>query len=225
VLALSVLDIVGEKKRTWGTYGVVSCANHTAITCDSNRCHRDIILGNQLVRAFILPEIPDPDVAAPVTADQFALVWMDDHIVHWYAVRVVALNVPRSGIPDLDCAVFRGGNKPLALAVECDAGNVTSVTVKGEDRVGVRRLDIVELDRVMTGGGKVAFIGRDTQAVDLRVWVWDGARAYSRQCLPEALGPVSVRIEVKAASGSFVPDGMVIARCDCLLAVCQGNAG
>jgi hypothetical protein len=46
--------------------------------------------------------------------------------------------------------------------VERYAGDVASVAVKGEDSVRVCRLDVVELDRVMAGGGKVALVRRDT---------------------------------------------------------------
>jgi hypothetical protein len=58
-----------------------------------------------------------------------------------------------------------------ALTVEFYAGDVASMTVEGQDGVGICRLDVVELDCVMTGGGEVAFVRRDTQAVDLRSWV------------------------------------------------------
>jgi hypothetical protein len=58
-----------------------------------------------------------------------------------------------------------------ALTVECYAGDVASMTVEGQDGVEICRLDVVELDRVMAGGGEVAFARRDTQAVDLRIWV------------------------------------------------------
>jgi hypothetical protein len=36
-------------------------------------------------------------------------------------------------IPDLDPAVLGGGDEPLALTVECYAGDVASVTVESQD--------------------------------------------------------------------------------------------
>lgn len=51
--------------------------------------------------------------------------------------------------------------------MERDAGDVGRVAVKGKDRVGVRRLNIVELDRVVACGGEIAFVGRDAQSVHL----------------------------------------------------------
>jgi hypothetical protein len=45
--------------------------------------------------------------------------------------------------------------------VEGYACDVASVAIEAEERVGVRRLDVVELDRVVTGRGQVALIWRD----------------------------------------------------------------
>ena len=61
--------------------------------------------------------------------------------------------------------------------MERNARDVAGVAVKGEDRVWIRRFDVVELDGVVPCGGEVALIGRDAEAVDLRVGVGDGARA------------------------------------------------
>lgn len=117
---------------------------------------------------------------------------MDDYIVHGHAVRVVALHIATPGIPDLHRAVFGRGDEPLGLAVERDAGDVGRVPVKGEDGVGVGGLDIVELDGMVAGGGKVAFVRGDAEAVYLRVRVGDGAGADAAEGFPEALGKVSV---------------------------------
>jgi hypothetical protein len=168
--------------------------------------------------ALVLAQIPDPHVAASIAADKLALIRMDDNVVDRYTVRVIPLYIPGSCVPDLDCAIFRGGNEPLALAMERNASDVTSVTVEGEDGIGVRGLDVVELDRVMTGSGQITLVWRDTQPVDLRIWMRDGPGAYAGQRFPEPLGPVSVRIEVKVALGSFIPDSVIVPRCR-LLAV------
>jgi hypothetical protein len=60
--------------------------------------------------------------------------------------------------------------------VERHAGDVARVPVECEDRVWVCGLDVVELDGVVAGGGEVALVGRDAEAVYLRIWVGDCAR-------------------------------------------------
>jgi hypothetical protein len=72
--------------------------------------------------------------------------------------------------------------------VKGHAGDVGCVAVKGQDSVGVGRLDVVELDRVVASGSEVSLVGRYAKAVYLRVWVWDGARANAAEGFPEALG-------------------------------------
>jgi hypothetical protein len=56
-----------------------------------------------------------------------------------------------------------------------------------EDEEGRRigRADVEELDGVMAGGGEEAFVGRDAEAIDLRVRMLDCARADAREGLPE----------------------------------------
>lgn len=70
--------------------------------------------------------------------------------------------------------------------MECDTGDVGGVTVEGEDRIGIRGLDVVKLDRMVTGGGEVSLVGRDAKAVDLGVWVWDSPGAYTGERFPES---------------------------------------
>ena len=60
------------------------------------------------------------------------------------------------------------------------------MTVEGEDRVRVCGLDVVELDRMVAGGGEVSLVGRDAKAVDLGVWVWDSPGAYTGESFPES---------------------------------------
>lgn len=60
------------------------------------------------------------------------------------------------------------------------------MTVEGEDRVGVGGLDVVELDCVVTSGGKVSLVRRDAKAVDLGIWVWDSPGAYTGEGFPES---------------------------------------
>lgn len=135
--------------------------------------------------AAVLGEIPDPDAAGPVAADDLALVRVDDDVVRGAAVVVAALDGAAAGLPDLDGAVLGARDHPLALAVEGDAGDVARVALECEQGVRVGRLDVEELDRVVAGGGEEALVGRDAQAVDLRVRVLDRAGADARESLPE----------------------------------------
>ena len=51
------------------------------------------------------------------------------------------------------------------------ACDVARMSIESEDRIGVRGLDVVELDGVVAGGCQVAFVGGDAEAVDLRIGV------------------------------------------------------
>lgn len=51
--------------------------------------------------------------------------------------------------------------------MESHAGDVGRVAVKSQDCVRVRRLDIIELDRVVSGGGEVALVGRYAETIHL----------------------------------------------------------
>lgn len=84
--------------------------------------------------------------------------------------------------------------------MKCDARNIGRVAVKGKYGVGVGRFDVVELDRVVPSGGEVAFVRRYAQAIDLRVGVWDGARADARKRLPEARIPRQHRMQAAMAA-------------------------
>jgi hypothetical protein len=171
-----------------GTHGVVTSADHTAVRRDRDGCNAHVVLGDELVAALVLAKVPDAHVAAAVTANELALVRVNDYIVDGDAVGVVALHIAAAGIPDLDGAVFRGRDQPLGLAVEGDACDVGRVAVKGQDRIRIRRLDVVELDRVVAGGGEVALVGRDAETVHLRVGVGDSAGADAAEGFPETLG-------------------------------------
>jgi hypothetical protein len=71
--------------------------------------------------------------------------------------------------------------------VESHACDVGGVTVEGENGVGVGGFDVVELDGVVAGGGEIALVGGDAEAVDLRVRVWDCTGADAAKGFPEAL--------------------------------------
>lgn len=137
------------------------------------------------MRAVVLGQIPHPDAARPVAADNLALIGVDDNVVGGASVAITALNTTGSRFPNLDRAVLGARHHPLSLAMEGDAGDVSRVTLKRQQRVRVGRLDVVELDGVVAGGGEEALIGGDAEAVDLRVRVLDRSRADAREGLPE----------------------------------------
>lgn len=171
-------------------YGVAAGAKERSVSGDGHTGDGDVIFRNELVRAFVLAEIPDPDIAAAVTADELALVGVDDDVVDGAAVRVIALHRRRARVPDLDHAVFRAGDHPFALAVESHAGDVAGVALEDEKGGGIGRADVVQFDGVAAGRGQVAFVGRDAQPVDLGVRMLDRARTYSREGFPETDGMV-----------------------------------
>lgn len=113
------------------------------------------------MRAIILCQIPDPNASSAITADDLALVWMDNNIVDSASMRVTALDSTTSCLPDLDCAILRACDHPFSLAMECDTSDVSRVALKREKRVRVCRFDIVQLDSMMTSCRKKTLVGRD----------------------------------------------------------------
>ena len=111
------------------------------------------------MRAVVLGQIPHPDAARPVAADNLALIGVDDNVVGGAAMVIASLNCPCPCLPDLDGAVLGARHHPLSLAMEGDAGDVSRVTLKRQQRVRVGRLDVVELDRVVARGGEVSLVG------------------------------------------------------------------
>lgn len=87
------------------------------------------------------------------------------------------------------------------------------MAVESKDCVWVGGLDIVELDRVVPGGSEVSFIGRDAEAIDLRVWVGNRAGANAGQRFPESDIKLSVQIATNASSGVCAPNSVVVTSC------------
>jgi hypothetical protein len=131
------------------------------------------------MRALVLAQIPYPDRPRSIATDQLALIRMDNNIIHRRAVVVVALDSACAYVPDLDGAVLGARHHPLAFAVERDARHIGRVAFKGEDGTGIGRLDVVEFDRVVAGGGEIALVGRYAEAVYLGVGRGNCARADS----------------------------------------------
>lgn len=137
------------------------------------------------MRAIVLRQIPDPHATAPIAANNLSLVRVDHDVVDRGPMVVVPLDRPAPRLPDLDGAVLGRRHHPLSLAVEGHARHVSRVTLEGEHGVGVRRLDVVELNGVVARRGEVALVGGDAEPVDLRFGVLDRAGADTREGLPE----------------------------------------
>lgn len=127
--------------------------------------------------AAVLSQVPDLDTSRAVATDDLALVGVNDDVIGRASVVVTALDGACASLPDLDGAVLGARDHPLALAVERDARDVARVALERQQRVGVGALDVEQLDGVVAGRGEEALVGRDAQAVDLRVRVLDRARA------------------------------------------------
>ena len=70
--------------------------------------------------------------------------------------------------------------------MESYARDVICVSLEGQDGGRIGRFDIVELDCVVTGGGEVALVRGDAEAVYLTVRMRDCARADAAERFPEA---------------------------------------
>lgn len=80
------------------------CAEQGAICGDGDGSDGLIFFGHELVAAFVFAQVPDAYVAAAVTGDEFALVWVDYDVVDGDPMGVVALDVARAGVPNFDGA-------------------------------------------------------------------------------------------------------------------------
>jgi len=111
-----------------GAYRVVPSAEKRTIARHGHTSHRDIILRNELVSALVFAQVPDPDISSTVTANEFALIRMNDNIVDRNSMAVVTLISASAGIPDLDIAIFGASDHPFSLTVESYSSDVAGVT-------------------------------------------------------------------------------------------------
>ena len=117
--------------------------------------------------ASILGQVPEPDAAAAIAADDLALIRVDDDIIYGGAVVVAPLDSAAPRLPDLDGAILGARHHPFALAVECDACDIAGVALEDEQGSGVCRADVEKLHGVVASSGEVALVGRDAQPVYL----------------------------------------------------------
>lgn len=71
--------------------------------------------------------------------------------------------------------------------MERNSSNIIGMSLKGEKRIRVGGLDIVELDGMMARGSQETLVGRYAQTIDLGVRMLNSAGADSRQGLPESI--------------------------------------
>lgn len=126
--------------------------------------------------ALVLAQVPDADVAAPITGDEFALVWVDYDIVYRHAVGIVSLDVAAPCVPDLDgpyievsaiefervlssLTILGARDHPFAFAMKSNTRDVPGVALKCEDRRRIGRLDVIKLDCVVSRGCEISFVG------------------------------------------------------------------
>lgn len=121
-----------------GTHGVVSCADHATVACHCDTGDRDVVLGDQLVAALVLAQIPDAHIASAIATDELALVWMDHDVVNRHPVGIVPLDIATPSVPNLDRTVFARGDQPLGFAMERNARDIAGVAVESEDRIRIR---------------------------------------------------------------------------------------
>jgi hypothetical protein len=88
-------------------YSVISRADHAAVRRNCDAGYANIVLWYELVRTLILSKIPYAHITPTVTADQLALIRVNDHIVDGNTMGIIPLHIPGARIPDLDRAILR----------------------------------------------------------------------------------------------------------------------
>ena len=144
-----------------------------------------------------LAEVPNTNHAGVVSTDQLTLVWMNDNIIDWCLMDIVALQATGPSIPDLHSSIFGAGDHPLALAVECDTCNVVRVALKGNNRARIGRLDVKKLHVVVASGCQESLIRGDAKSIDLRIGVLDSTRANAGERLPKAIKDTSAWLSME----------------------------
>jgi hypothetical protein len=89
------------------------------------------------MRAIVLSKIPDTNTSSTITADNFALVRVDDYIIYWAAVGIASLNSSTSSLPNLHGTILRTCNHPFSFAMERNASYISGMSFEGEKRIGV----------------------------------------------------------------------------------------
>ena len=138
-----------------------------------------------MMRTFILTQVPYFDITTSITTDQFTLVGMNDDIIDGKSMNVIPLYVRRSSIPDLDRPILGTGDHPFPFAMESDSRDIPAMTFERAHRIRVGILDVEQLHRMTSGGGKVSFVRGDAKSIYLGIRMLNRSRADARECFPE----------------------------------------
>lgn len=122
---------------------------------------------------IVLSQIPHPDTSRPVATNNLTLIRVDYDIVRWAAMVIASLNCASPSFPYFDSAIFGASNHPFPLAVKGHARDIAGMSLESQERVRVRRFNIVELDGVVASGGKVPLVGGYAEAIYLGVGMLD----------------------------------------------------
>ena len=124
--------------------------------------HADFFFRDELMGAFVLAQIPDAYTSGAIARNEFALIRVDHHIRNRASMMIIALNGSSARVPDFDGSVFGARDHPLALAVECNSGDVPGVSLEGQNWAWIVRADVIEFHVLRSGCSKVLLIGGDT---------------------------------------------------------------
>jgi hypothetical protein len=83
------------------------------------------------MRAVVFRKVPDPNTSSAITADDLALVGVNDHIVYRAAMGIASLNGPTSRLPDLHSTILGARNHPFPLAVERNPSYISGMSLEG----------------------------------------------------------------------------------------------
>lgn len=140
------------------------------------------------MRASTLTQVPYPNSPGTITANQLPLIRVDDNVVDRSLVRVIPLNGPRPGVPNLDGTILGASDHPFSLAMECNTSDIVGMALEGHHRACARcRLYIIEFDVQTACRCDISFVWGNAQPIHLRVWVLNGSRADARKSLPETI--------------------------------------
>lgn len=126
-----------HQARFRNTDGIIPGAKHRSVASNSHARHGNVVLWDKLVGALILSQIPDTHITSAVAADEFALVWVDDDVIYRYAMAVISLDASGAGVPNFDGAILRARDHPFALTVKCHAGDITGMSIEGENSIRI----------------------------------------------------------------------------------------
>lgn len=180
-------------------YRIVGGTEQGAVAGNGDAGNRLIFLGDYVVGASVLGEVPDPYAPTPIATYNLALIRMYHDVVDGRRVVVCPLDSATPRLPDLDGTILRTRDHPLALAVKGHARHVAHVALEGEHSIWVGRLDVVELHGMMPCRRQEAFVGGDAEPVDLGLWVLDRPRADARKRLPKPIATCTLLAECSVA--------------------------